>query len=51
MWSCMMNVRFSVLISGRPLGKILASRDLREGDALSPFLFTQQTSLKGCGEG
>ena len=40
MFFCISTVRFLVLINGEASGFCLCSRDLRQGDPISPLLFT-----------
>lgn len=37
---CLYLANFSIMVNGKPIRKFKASRGLRQGDPLSPFLFT-----------
>ena len=39
MMGCLKNPKFLIFINGKPRGRIIASRGIRQGDPLSPFLF------------
>ena len=40
MRGCLSSVSYAILVNGNAKGWVKASRGLREGDPLSPFLFT-----------
>ena len=40
MRGCLSSVSFAILVNGNAKGWVKATRGLREGDPLSPFLFT-----------
>lgn len=42
---CLESVNFSVMINGKSRGKFSTSRRVREGDQLSPFLFTLDSDV------
>lgn len=39
-WGCFSSTNFSIIVNGRPWGKIIAKKGIRQEDLLAPFLFT-----------
>lgn len=44
---CLSSANFSVIVNGKPGNSFSASRGLRQGDPLSPFLFTLVVDVLG----
>lgn len=44
---CITKTKFPIFINGRPRGRIFASRRIRQGDPLSPFLFLLISEVLG----
>lgn len=47
-WECISTPTFSILVNGQPEGWMRSSRGLRQGDLLSPYLFTIVMEYLSC---
>ncbi|KAA0058887.1 reverse transcriptase [Cucumis melo var. makuwa] len=46
--SCITMVQYSILINGKPYGKIKPKRGIRQGDLISPFIFVLAVDYLSC---